>query len=134
MPSQVLGVNLLREDMIRKKYPASYKDCGHNEDEDCPKGYPGAQKYSEEWNEVMKFTSAVQMFGKSAQEMRSKSLDTKTKAATGGQQNGKECAPGDYAEAAAVKPAKVPDIILGGKRYNCKGGARMHPPPQRPPP
>ena len=134
VPSQVLGVNLLREDMIRKKYPASYKDCGHNEDEDCPKGYPGAQKYSEEWNEVMKFTSAVQMFGKSAQEKRSKSLDTKTKAATGGQQNGKECAPGDYAEAAAVKPAKVPDIILGGKRYNCKGGARMHPPPQRPPP
>ena len=134
VPSQVLGVNLLREDMIRKKYPASYKDCGHNEDEDCPKGYPGAQKYSEEWNEVMKFTSAVQMFGKSAQEKRSKSLDTKTKAATGGQQNDKECAPGDYAEAAAVKPAKVPDIILGGKRYNCKGGARMHPPPQRPPP
>ena len=143
MPSQVLDRNLLREDTIRQKYPESYTDCGTNDDEQCPKGYPGAQKYSEEWNEVMKFTSAVQMFGKSAQAKRSKSLDTKTEAATGGQQEGEKCPEGHYAETTAPKPSKaVPDIILKSKTtgkllgtYNCKGEASMYTaPPYNPPP
>ena len=119
---------------MRKKYPESYTDCGTNDGEQCPKGYPGAQKYSKEWNEVMKFTSAVKMFGKSALKKKGGNRDREIEAATGGQENGKECKPGHYAEAAAAKPSKVPDITLKGKRYNCKGGARMHPPPQRPPP
>ena len=143
MPSQVLSVNILREDTIRKKYPASYEDCGTNDDEQCPKGYPGAQVGTDEYNEVMKFTSAVKMFGKRAQEKRSKSLDTKTEAATGGQQEGEKCPEGHYAETTAPKPSKaVPDIILKSKTtgkllgtYNCKGEASMYTaPPYNPPP
>ena len=69
------------------------------------------------------------MFGKSARKKIGEIRDKKTAAATGGQKNGKECAAGHYAEAAAAKPSKVPDITLKGKRYTCKGGAaRMHPP------
>ena len=130
--SQVLGVNLLREDTVRKKYPESYTDCGTNDDEQCPKGYPGAQKGSEEYNEVMKFTSAVKMFGKSARKKIGEVRDKLAAAATGGQKNGKECAAGHYAEAAAAKPSKAPDITLKGKGYTCKGGARMHPPSPAP--
>ena len=134
--SQVLGVNLLREDTVRQDYPELYTDCGTNRDEQCPDNYRGAQKYSKMWNEVMKLTSANKMFGKPAQEKRHEIFDKKTEAATatGGHESGKECTLGQYAETAAAKPGKVPDITLEGKRYNCKGGARMHPPPQRPPP
>jgi hypothetical protein len=143
--SQVLGFNLLREDMVRKKYPESYTDCGTEEDEQCPKGYPGAQKGSKKYNKVMKFTSAVKMFGKSARKMIAKSRDKKTEAAPGGQQaapggqqDDYKCPLGNYAEATAPKPskahAKVSDITLlskTGKRsfYNCKGDASMHAPP-----
>ena len=154
MPSQVLGVNILREDTIRKKYPASYEDCGTNDDEQCPKGYPGAQKGSEEYKKVMKFTSAVKMFGKSALKKIRESRDKKAEVASGGQQKSKnalvgQCPAGYYAEAAAIKPARIPDITLGlpdtsiktkikcakkilcdGKklaRYNCKGTQHVQP-------
>ena len=132
--SQVLGVNLLREDTVRKKYPKLYTDCGTNDDEQCSDNYEGAQKYSQKWNEVMKFTSAVRMFGKSARKKIGEVRDKLAAAAAGGHESGKECTLGQYAETAAAKPGKVPDITLEGKRYNCKGGARMHPPPQRSPP
>ena len=126
-----MGVKLLLEDTIRKKYPESYTDCGENEDEQCSKRYPGATRGSEAWNEVMKLTSAVKWFGKSALKKIREGLDKKT----GGQHNGKECNSGYYAEAAASKPTKAaPDITLKGKGYNCKGVARMHPPPLDPPP
>ena len=125
MPSQVLGVNILREDRIRQAYPESYTDCGTNDDEQCPKGYPGAVTGSKEWNEAMKFTSFVFGVGKEAGKLAGKVI---RQISSGG-----ECPKGRYAEAAAVKPT-APDITLGGKNYNCKGGARMHPPPQRPPP
>tara|TARA_B110001469_G_scaffold116560_1_gene121847 strand:- start:735 stop:1241 length:507 start_codon:yes stop_codon:yes gene_type:complete len=138
--SQVLGVNLLREDTVRKKYPESYTDCGTEEDERCPTGYPGAQPGSEAYNEVMKFTSAVLMFGKSARKKNAESRDKKIEAATGGQQaapggqqNDYKCPLGNYAEATAPKPSKaVPDITLlsktgkrGKRSYNCKGDASM---------
>ena len=160
MPSQVLSVNILREDTIRKKYPASYEDCGTNDDEQCPKGYPGAQKGSEEYKKVMKFTSAVKMFGKSALKKIRESRDKKAEVASGGQEKSKNaqwnsarkfqrCPAGYYAEAAAIKPARIPDITLGlpdtsiktkikcakkilcdGKklaRYNCKGTQHVQP-------
>ena len=131
--SQVLGVNLLREDTVRKRYPESYKDCGTNDDEQCPEGYPGAQQGSKEWNEVMKFTSAVKMFGKSARKKLGLTRDKKVEAAIGAPSSGSSCESGFYAEAAAAKPSKVPDIKLKGKRYTCKGGARMRPPAPTPP-
>ena len=124
--------------MIREKYPEFYEDCGTKHDEKCPEGYSGADYGTKEYKEVMKFTSAVGMFKKLAVKRAKhgakyiyEKFNKKTEAATGGHESGKECAPGQYAEAAAAKPAKVPDITLKGKRYNCKGGARIHPPPQR---
>ena len=131
---QVLGRNLLREDMIRKKYPKLYTDCGESADEQCPDNYPGAKPGSKEWNEVMKFTSAVGMFGRSALKKRRESrkkkdeANKKDEAATSGQQ---KCASGQYAEAAASKSSRVPDITLKSKqgkilgRYNCKGGTAL---------
>ena len=124
--------------MIRKKYPESYTDCGESADEQCPDNYPGAKKGSKEWNEVMKFTSAVKLFGKSARKKRRESREKKDEAnkkdeaATGGQQ---KCASGQYAEAAASKSSRVPDITLKSKqgkvlgRYNCIGGTACHPSP-----
>ena len=129
---------------MRKKYPESYTDCGTNDGEQCPKGYPGAQKYSKEWNEVMKFTSAVKMFGKSALKKIRKSRDKKAAVASGGQQKNNnalvgQCPPGHYAEATAPKPSKaVPDITLKSKTgkllgtYNCKGDPSCPPPPPGP--
>ena len=133
---QVLGRNLLREDMIRKKYPKLYTDCGESADEQCPDNYPGAKPGSKEWNEVMKFTSAVRMFGKSALKKRRESRKKKDEAnkkdeaatSSSGQQ---KCASGQYAEAAASKSSRVPDITLKSKqgkilgRYNCKGGTAL---------
>ena len=124
--------------MIRKKYPESYTDCGESADEQCPDNYPGAKSGSKEWNEVMKFTSAVKLFGKSARKKRRESREKKDEAnkkdeaATGGQQ---KCASGQYAETATSKSARVPDITLKSKqgkvlgRYNCIGGTACHPSP-----
>ena len=136
--------------MIRKKYPESYTDCGESADEQCPDNYPGAKPSSKEWNEVMKFTSAVKLFGKSARkklgltrdkkvekklgEVRDKKdeANKKDEAATTGQQ---KCATGQYAETAASKSSRVPDITLKSKqgkvlgRYNCIGGTACHPSP-----
>jgi hypothetical protein len=114
--SQVLGVNLLREDTVRKKYPESYTDCGTEEDEQCPTGYPGAQPGSEEYNEVMKFTSAVHMFGKSARKMIAKSRDKKEdddKRENDDKENAFKCPLGNYAQFTAPKP--------GREDYKCKG-------------
>ena len=119
--AQVLGVNLLREDTVRKKYPASYTDCGENRDEQCPKNYPGATSGSKAYNEVMKLTSALKWFGKSALKKIRETLDKRT----GGRNNGNECAVGYYAEAAASKGSA--DIVADGKGYNCKGGGRSIP-------
>ena len=122
--------------MIRKKYPKSYTDCGESADEQCPDNYPGAKQGSKEWNEVMKFTSAVKLFGKSARKKRRESREKKDdankkdEAATTGQQ---KCASGQYAETAASKSSRVPDITLKSKqgkilgRYNCKGGTALPP-------
>ena len=90
------------------------------------------------------------MFGKSALKKIRESRDKKAEVASGGQQKSKnalvgQCPAGYYAEAAAIKPARIPDITLGlpdtsiktkikcakkifcdGKklaRYNCKGNA-----------
>ena len=120
--SQLLGVNFLREDTVRKKYPASYTDCGENRDEQCPKNYPGAKAGSEAYNEVMKLTSALKWFGKSALKKIRETLDKRT----GGRHNGKECDAGYYAEPAASKGSV--DIESEGKGYNCKGGGCSMPP------
>ena len=114
--SQVLGFNLLREDTIRRKYPDSYTDCGTKEDEQCPTGYPGAQPGSEAYNEVMKFTSAVHMFGKSARKMIAKSRDKKEdddKRENDDKENAFKCPLGNYAQFTAPKP--------GREDYKCKG-------------
>jgi len=113
--SQVLGVNLLREDTIRKKYPESYTDCGTEEDEKCPTGYPGAQPGSKQYKEVMKFTSAVHMFGTSARKMIAKSRDKKKDddKRENDEKNAFKCPLGDYAQLTAPKP--------GRRDYKCKG-------------
>ena len=108
--------------MVREKYPSSYQDCGENSNEQCPKNYPGAKVGSDEYNEVMKLTSAVKWFGKSTLKKIRERLDK----GTGGRHNGEECNAGYYAEAAASK--RSADIVTDGKRYNCKGGGCSMPP------
>ena len=113
-----MGVNLLREDTVRKKYPESYTDCGTKEDEQCPTGYPGALPGSEEYNEVMKLTSAVHWFGKSARKMRAKSHDKKKDDDERENDDAFKCPLGNYVQLTAPKP--------GREDYKCKGDASMY--------
>ena len=111
-----------------------FKDCGVNKDQKCRHDYPGARSGTEEYNEVMKVTSALGFFanggrGNIRDDNPAKSGDT------GGPFSSRtQCDDGFYAEVAGMRPSanqKLDFEVKTGKtykRYHCKGKRTMFSP------